>query len=164
MQSIQRESIVRTVVSATPVAIVSIDLVAASYRSSSFPKEWSSEQREREAKRYELFLALAARYPGKPATPTREIDEFWHLHMLHPQAYYDDCMRLFGHIFDHDGGFGNGPGELPMLKSAFRDFARRWEKTYRAPYTVAGPSVDSESTDCWHQCKNCCWHACSSKK
>ena len=142
-------------------SVVSIDLVAASYRSSGFPQDWSHETRELEARRYELFLLLAAKHPHKRATPTRQIDELWHLHMLHPVAYHRDCMRLFGRIFDHDGGFGTGPGELPILKESFRAFAARWEAEYGEPYVEQMPPENGGSTNCWHDCQNRCWHACS---
>jgi len=46
-------------------SIVSLDLVAASYRSSGFPQDWSREKREAEAGRYEKFLWLAAKHPDK---------------------------------------------------------------------------------------------------
>ena len=142
-------------------AVLSVDLVAASYRSSGFPQEWTHAMRQQEARRYEMFLLLAAKHSGTRATPTREIDEFWHLHMLHPQAYYDDCMRIFGRIFDHDGGFGTAPGELPVLKNAFQKFAARWKKEYGQPYVECMPSDDAGATKCWHDCSNRCWHACS---
>ena len=144
-----------------PRSVVSVDLAAASYRSSAFPQDWSREKRELEARRYEMFLRLSAKHPGKRATPTREIDDLWHLHMLHPAAYYADCIRLFGRIFDHDGGFGTGPGELPLLKAAFRGFAARWEAEYGEPYVACMPSDDAGATNCWHDCANNCWHACS---
>ncbi len=143
-------------------APLSIDLVAASYRASTFPQEWTQEKREREAQRYLMFLELAARSPGVRATPTRDIDELWHLHMLSPVAYHRDCMRIFGKVFDHDGGFGTGPGELPVLKAAFREFAQRWQAAYGEPYVEHLPSEADELTNCWHDCSGRCWHACSS--
>lgn len=141
--------------------IVSVDLVAASYRASSFPADWSHAERERQAARYVSFLRLIALHPGKRATPTREIDELWHLHMLHPVAYHRDCMALFGRVLDHDGGFGTGPGELPVLKRAFAEFSERWAAAYGEPYVEASGSAST--TNCWHDCANRCWHACSDK-
>jgi hypothetical protein len=148
----------------SPSVPISVDLVAASYRSSSFPQDWSLEKRERELRRYQMFLHLAAKQPEQRATPTRDIDELWHLHMLHPVAYHRDCLRLFGGIFDHDGGFGTNAGELPVLKAAFREFAVRWEAEYGEPYLPAMPSHEAGATNCWHDCSNRCWHACRDKK
>ncbi|MBO6938614.1 MAG: glycine-rich domain-containing protein-like [Deltaproteobacteria bacterium] len=142
----------------TQLPELSIDLVTASYRAGTFPQDWSHERRVLEARRYRMFLALAAHHPGKYATPTREIDEFWHLHMLNPVAYYEDCQKIFGRIFDHDGGFGTGPGELAILKAAFRDFALRWGDAYGEAY-VEGFLLDG-LVDCWHDCVDRCWHAC----
>ena len=39
-----------------------------------------------------------ARHPDRRLAPTREIDHMWHLHMLHPRAYQDDCQRVFGSV------------------------------------------------------------------
>jgi hypothetical protein len=146
---------------ATTRPIVSVDLVARSYRASTFPQDWSREKREREAARYERFLRLAAKHPGLRATPTRDIDEFWHLHMLHPAAYHRDCMNLFGRVFDHDGGFGTGEGELEVLIAAFREFARRWEEEYGTPYVEPPEGTAVGPVNCWHDCAERCWHACS---
>ncbi|MCS6799484.1 MAG: glycine-rich domain-containing protein-like [Myxococcota bacterium] len=142
-------------------SLLSVDLVERSYRASSFPADWSREQRERALRRYERFLLLVARDVDAPATPTRDIDEMWHLHMLHPVAYQRDCARLFGGTLDHDGGFGNDPAELPVLQGAFRAFARRWREAYDEPY-VEGMSDDEAATNCWHDCTGRCWHACKS--
>ena len=97
------------------MCIVSVNLVRAARRASDFPKEWSDSKLAGEVIRYQKFLVLAKRYPGQAIAPTYDIDQIWHLHMQHPQAYYDDCQRLLGGIFDHDGGFGSDSAELPEL-------------------------------------------------
>ena len=109
---------------------------------------------------------LAAKHPGRPLAPTRDIDEMWHLHMLRPRAYYQDCIRLFGKVLDHDGGFGKGEGELPALMSAFDQTAALWLSEYDEPYLVADAECNSRHSDsaekCWHNCGSRCWHACKS--
>ncbi len=155
------DGVTNATIAAAPSRVVSIDLVAASYRASAFPQDWRREDRERESLRYEKFLRLAARDPLTRATPTREIDEMWHLHLLRPVASYKDCLRLFGQIFDHDGGFGTRPGELPILKAAFRAFADLWAREYGEPFVDHMPSDDAGAANCWHDCSNRCWHACS---
>jgi hypothetical protein len=59
-----------------------------------------------------MFLRLAAKHPDERATPTRDFDELWHLHMLQPAAYYADCIKLIGRTFDHDGGPRQGSCRL----------------------------------------------------
>ncbi|HEY2515953.1 MAG TPA: glycine-rich domain-containing protein-like [Polyangiaceae bacterium] len=143
-------------------SIVSVDLLRASYRSDTFPQDWSAEQRERSLSRYEKWLALNERHPGACLAPTRDIDLFWHLHMLSPVSYARDCMKLFGLVLDHDGGFGKAEGELPRLRDAFEQTAAWWEAEYAEPYREDGQWMrDATPTACWHDCSNRCWHACS---
>lgn len=145
-----------------PIPLISADLIAASYRSDTFPRDWTQQQRETSLARYEKWLRLKLLHPKSRLAPTLDIDLFWHLHMLSPVAYYRDCMRLFGRLLDHDGGFGKGPGELEQLKSVFLRTEQWWEEEYGAPYRVDGTRArDAIVTDCWHDCEDRCWHACS---
>lgn len=52
-------------------------------------------------KRYKNFLWLKKKYPQYKVVPTREIDEFWHNHILHTQQYFKDCLAIFGRYFHH---------------------------------------------------------------
>jgi len=146
-----------------PTAVsISVDLIEASYRSDDFPSDWSREQRERSLDRYLRWLALKQLYPRARFAPTRDIDRFWHLHMLAPVAYYNDCLRLFGKLLDHDGGFGKGVGELPQLRAVFERTATLWERHFAEPYRDDGRWIrDATEVDCWHDCQDRCWHACS---
>ncbi len=144
---------------------ISVDLLAASERSDTFPQDWSRERRERGLSRYRRWLALKQEHPNSAMAPTREIDLFWHLHMLSPVAYHRDCVANFGGLLDHDGGFGKGEGELPILKNVFLRTARRWEARYGEPYADDGKwAADAATTNCWHDCQDRCWHACSDGK
>ena len=103
--------------------VISVDLRDRAERSESFPKEWSEEKLIRSIERYEMFLKLAAKNPLLSIAPTSDIDEIWHLHMLSPVSYYNDCMALMGTILDHDGGFGAKPEEIPELATTFNKTA-----------------------------------------
>lgn len=83
----------------------------------------------------------------------------WYAHMLHPVAYYRDCIDNFGEIIDHDGGFGAEEHEAPLLTATFQHTAELWEKEFGEPYT----SNDSQGVKCKRDCVNRCWHACKSK-
>lgn len=37
-----------------------------------------------------------------PLVPTREIDEFWHNHILYTREYARDCECIFGKFLHHD--------------------------------------------------------------
>lgn len=146
---------------APSVSSVSIDLIRAWERSENKAEGWTPADAIRAQHRYERFLRLVGMHPHVPHAPTRDIDEMWHIHMLSPKAYHSDCMRLFGEILDHDGGFGKGEGEAAQLQAVFQQTARLWEAIYGEPYVTAAAH---ESTNCWHDCVGRCWHACSSKK
>jgi len=149
---------------AITMGTVSVDLVRASYRSDDFPQDWSQQQREAACARYQKWLRLKRGHANSPLAPTRDIDRFWHLHMLSPVAYSRDCMALFGKLLDHDGGFGKEEGERPELQRVFEQTARWWELEYGEPYLDDGRWLkDAVITDCWHDCSGRCWHACSSK-
>lgn len=136
----------------------SVDLVRAASRSESVPKSWTTDKVRKAISDYEKFLMLAAKYPETPLAPTRDIDAIWHLHMLHPVAYANDCQRLLGHILDHDGGFGQTPEELPVLKEVFAKTSSLWEQEFGEPYLGVGDGM----TKCVRDCQSRCWHACKS--
>ena len=141
----------------SPPAIISADLLHAWQRSEKKPEGWTLETAQRALIRYKRYLALIADEPGRPYAPTFDIDEMWHLHMLSPVAYVKDCMRLFGHVLDHDGGFGKEDDELPVLQAVFESTAARWMSKYGEDYAAA-----RDATKCWHDCQSRCWHACKS--
>ena len=152
-----------TLVSHEGEIVLSVDLFEAAERSDDVPESWSREQRERAVARYIKWLRLKQLNPQARMAPTRDIDVIWHLHMLAPVAYHRDCMRLFGRLLDHNGGFGKGPGELPQLQEVFTCTALMWEEAYAEPYREDGLYMrDAHMTNCWHDCSGRCWHACAS--
>lgn len=140
--------------------VISVDLLNAWERSDAKVDGWNRGDAISSIERYRKFLLLIASHPNLSFAPTRDIDEMWHLHMLSPRAYQEDCTRLFGEVLDHNGGFGKGEGELPVLQAVFERTARMWEDRYGEPYLTEN---SAGLTKCWHDCVSRCWHACSSK-
>ena len=139
--------------------IISVDLIDKARRSEDMPEGWTEEDSKKHLARYEKFLRLVQKYPQHRFAPTRNIDKMWHLHMLSPVAYYNDCQKLFGMILDHDGGFGALKEERPELGKVFEATAEMWMQEYGELYTD-DPVL--QMVDCWHDCQGRCWHACSS--
>jgi len=119
---------------AATLPVLSVDLYQAARKSESFLAGESEPVIQAAEERYRKFLQLVLKYPDMPLAPSRDVDEMWHLHMLHPRAYHADCLRLFGDILDHDGGFGLGEGELPALNNLFSETANLWQQEYGEPY------------------------------
>jgi hypothetical protein len=111
-------------------------------------------------RRYRQFVRLVQLHPSEPISPAKDIDEMWHLHMLHPVAYYGDCMTNFGELLDHDGGFGSAsPEEWDELVAIFENTARLWRAEYNEEYGAAGGAV----AKCVKRCAKCavkCRTAC----
>jgi hypothetical protein len=51
---------------------------------------------------YKNFLFLLKKHHPVALVPTREIDEFWHNHILYTKQYFQDCEQVFGHYLHHE--------------------------------------------------------------
>jgi hypothetical protein len=88
---------------------VSVDLLKASGESLEFlqevakhPKLQEEPQISNALRRYEqLWLPLLRNSNGEDLLPPLDIHWMWHCHMLAPQAYNDDCVRLLGKAAGH---------------------------------------------------------------
>lgn len=61
-----------------------------------------SETRTRAAERdYRQFLLLAKTTPAAEASPTADVDAFWHFHILDTVKYARDCSTVFGYFLHH---------------------------------------------------------------
>jgi len=57
---------------------------------------WSAEKCGAVEVDYKRFLALKRAYPEAEIVPNREVDLFWHQHILDTEKYAEDCEALFG--------------------------------------------------------------------
>ncbi|MCD6055891.1 MAG: hypothetical protein K0R12_853, partial [Gammaproteobacteria bacterium] len=66
---------------------------------------WQAWEADKMCQMYKnfLFLIFLHRYQGNTdmLSPSEDIDEFWHLHILDTQQYAKDCDRLFGKRLEH---------------------------------------------------------------
>jgi len=62
---------------------------------------WVQADAERCAALYKNFLYLQKKHHPLSLVPTREIDEFWHNHILHTKQYMHDCEHIFGYYLHH---------------------------------------------------------------
>ena len=75
-----------------------------------------------EYKRF-MFLAVAA---GHPVTPSKTVDEVWHLHLIYTRQYWEEfCVKVLDRIIHHDPGNGE-EGE----KSGFEQQYQRTIDSY----------------------------------
>ena len=62
---------------------------------------WDFYDAEAISSMYRVFLFLSKLYPNQVIVPPREVDEFWHLHILDTRNYIKDCEKIFGSYFHH---------------------------------------------------------------
>lgn len=67
---------------------------------------WSTAQCNEAEADYKKFLALKRTYPEKEIVPNKQVDLFWHQHILDTQKYAEDCENIFGYFLHHFPYFG----------------------------------------------------------
>ena len=73
-----------------------------------FVHNWTKKSAELAETQYKNYLLLYKKYMGThPLPPSREIDEFWHNHVLCTRRYTSDCQKIFGHYLHHDPHHGD---------------------------------------------------------
>lgn len=133
---------------------ISIDVVTSARRSDGALSNIDDEMLRAAELRYRMFLGLVAKYPEEPLSPARDIDEVWHLHMLHPRAYVEDCGRIFGDVLDHDGGFGkDSEQQYEELLALFRRTADLWKREYDEEYVS---DIHTQAVHCIKACRKAC--------
>ena len=68
---------------------------------------WTVEKTKLIEMWYRRFLTLVKIYPNQTIVPTKDIDTFWHYHILDTRKYMDDCDKVFGSYFHHFPYFGS---------------------------------------------------------
>ena len=87
---------------------------------------WSEEFTDRVIEEYKRFAYLAA-VAGHPVTPSDQVDQAWHLHMIYTRSYWDDfCGEVLGMPLHH--GRPRGGGEE---RDKYTDWYGRTLDSYR---------------------------------
>jgi hypothetical protein len=88
---------------------------------------WTVMFAERVVREYRRFVFLAME-AGHPVTPSDEVDQAWHLHLVYTESYWDDfCGGILGRRLHHGptrGGKREG--------DKFNDWYARTLESYRA--------------------------------
>lgn len=80
-----------------------LDYIIESMCSTQYPlPRWTLADAKHCAQLYKNFLFLFKKHFPTPLVPTKEVDEFWHNHILYTKKYHYDCMHIFGHYLHHE--------------------------------------------------------------
>lgn len=94
---------------------------------------WSREHADQMEILYKRFLFLMVTEKA-PIVPTKEIDIFWHQHILDTRKYAEDCEVTFGYFLHHFPYFGmRGEEDAKNLASAFTETKQIFERVFGEP-------------------------------
>ena len=114
------------------------------------PRIVTDEWIDRAITRYGQFLDLARRDPGATLVPTLDIDLIWHVHMLSPRDYRDDCEQMLGRLLTHDDQKSD-----KELAGAFEATSEMWAAAHGGtPYVWRANHVDHRH---YAFCGSCGW-------
>lgn len=95
---------------------------------------WSADFAERVVAEYRRFVFLAAA-AGHPVTPSDEVDQAWHLHLVYTRSYWDHlCGEVLGFPLHHGptvGGAAEG--------AKFTDWYQRTLDSYQRLFGTEPP-------------------------
>lgn len=91
--------------------------------------EYSVAKIEMLVEEYKDFMFLAAT-SDEECTPSKEVDEIWHHHILHTKDYFDHwCGNVIGKVIHHN----------PEMPNDTKDYQRQFEKTNKKLAEVVKP-------------------------
>ncbi|MGJ8642582.1 MAG: glycine-rich domain-containing protein [Luteolibacter sp.] len=97
---------------------------------------WTHVFAGRVVEEYKRFIALAM-LAGHPVTPSEEVDQVWHLHMVYTKSYWHDlCRDVLGRDLHHTPTTGGGDEG-----TKFEDWYGKTLESYRRIFK-AEPPVD----------------------
>ncbi len=106
---------------------------------------WSREKAEAVDVQYRRFLKLNLDHRGNvaPIVPTKDVDTFWHYHILDTMKYAEDCQAIFGQFFHHFPYFGlRGEEDARDLAEAFSATRLLYRQTFGEDMPVPGGGGD----------------------
>ncbi len=99
---------------------------------------WSREYADIVERQYRNFLFLSVT-SQIAIVPTKDIDDFWHAHILDTAKYFKDCEKVFGFYLHHFPYFGiRSDEDEQCLQTSFRDTQQLWHETFGEPMAHSG--------------------------
>jgi hypothetical protein len=87
---------------------------------------------------YRRFLELAKKFPDDDIACSKDVDTFWHYHILDTLKYAEDCQNIFGHFLHHFPYHGMRGEEDQKARAAS---AERMHALYAEVFGESCPSL-----------------------
>lgn len=92
---------------------------------------WSREYADHIEIEYKRFLTLLVKYPEASIAPSKDVDKFWHGHILDSLKYAEDCNQVFGYFLHHFPYFGmRGDEDAANLAAAAATMNRLYRQEF----------------------------------
>lgn len=112
---------------------------------------WTAAQCDEAEMEYKRFIALKRTYPDKEIVPNKQVDLFWHQHILDTQKYAEDCENVFGYFLHHFPYFGmKDEQEMQALTDAFEETKELYASHFGGTITGNAPKCKT------HHCRTAC--------
>ena len=110
------------------------ELISFLTKASKFQELWRQPSVvEQMITRYYRFMQLkATNTTNMLLVPTMDIEMIWQTHLLRPQMYQRDCLRLFHRVIDHS--LLTNEIEQFLKEQAFRDTCQLYEERFGESY------------------------------
>ena len=97
---------------------------------------WDRSDAEVVLEEYRRFLVLAM-FAGHPVTPSDQVDQAWHLHMVYTHSYWDElCGKLLGKPLHHEPSRG-GAQEMEKFRTQYTQTLNSYQKIFSEKPPVA---------------------------
>jgi len=110
-------------------AIQALDLDSVKLRvmDTELGEGWTREYADSIEAAYKNYLAMLVKYPDdiEDILVSKDVDEFWHSHILHTMKYADDCQKVFGNFLHHNPQTSERSSAGIQKRSALAEKTRR---------------------------------------
>ncbi|MBI4195953.1 MAG: hypothetical protein HY526_12840 [Betaproteobacteria bacterium] len=113
---------------------------------------WTREYADSIETAYRHYLAMLVKYPddAEDILLSKDVDEFWHTHILQTTKYAADCRNVFGNFLHHDPHIGERtPVHLEhraaLAEKTRRLYEREFGNAQNADAAWSGHAIKSEN-------------------
>jgi|SRR6266513_277444 len=88
---------------------------------------WTREYAESIERAYKNYLIVLVKHPEdiEEIVVSKDVDEFWHTHILHTMKYTEDCEKVFGTYLHHNPEVGERTQAVFNKKAVLAEKTRR---------------------------------------
>ena len=136
---------------------INLTMVKAKLMDEEEGEGWSQEYTDHVERLYRRYLCMTFLNPKRSYVPTRDLDLFWHQHILDTRAYAEDCQNIFGYFLHHFPYFGmRGEEDAKDLLNSFEMTKKTYAHLFGEDYCSVFKTENATTCHrCSNQCKKC---------